>query len=522
MPLPISRMPGLALETGIWTLAALAVVGLGWAAANPAGTTAYGLEIDRLTTTLTLLVAVVGAVTFRFARRYLLGEQGQRRFLWWHAAAIVSAMLLMLSGNLVLLWATWTCTSVALHELLTHYAHRPQAWPPARKKFLISRLGDVALITAILIIAFGYSTTDLGTFIAAAMASPGAWPVQIVATCIVIAALTKSAQFPFHSWLPETMEAPTPVSALMHAGIINAGGALVLKFAPVVAASPVAVCLLVGVGVVTAILGMLSMWAQTNVKRTLAWSTVSQMGFMMIQVGLGVFPAAILHIVGHGCYKAWNFLACGWVTPATALKPMAPALHLALVTVGTLAAGAVIGGFCWSFGIDLWHHPGEAALFGVLAIAIGQAWPIVLARPVERPTRVSPGADGSGRDRRDDAPSCRHRVLLGGHHDFRVRRSHARLAARGRGARRHGLPCDHPCHAAGAFHVRDGPGDPNPRSARLLLWRRRRPPRPNHLVRPRSTRSQGSCLRPDRISRAAGLHTPWSRTYSGASLPYGR
>jgi NAD(P)H-quinone oxidoreductase subunit 5 len=377
----IIRMPGLALETGIWILATLAIGGLGWATVNPAGTTVYGLEIDRLTTTLTLLVAVVGGVTFRFARRYLLGEDGQRRFLWWHAAAIVSAMLLMLSGNLVLLWATWTCTSVALHELLTHYAHRPEAWPPARKKFLISRLGDIALITAILVIAIGYGTTDLATFIATATASPEALPVQVVATCIVIAALTKSAQFPFHSWLPETMEAPTPVSALMHAGIINAGGALVLKFAPVIATSPVAICLLVGVGVVTAILGMLSMWAQTNVKRTLAWSTISQMGFMMIQLGLGVFPAAILHIVGHGCYKAWNFLACGWVTPGTALKPMAPARHLALVTVGTLAAGAVIGGFCSLLSIDIWHHPGEATLFGVLAIAIGQAWPIVLARP---------------------------------------------------------------------------------------------------------------------------------------------
>lgn len=375
---PKKRMPGLATETGIWILAALSAGALAWTALDPSCKDLLGLRIDRLTTTLALLVSVVGGVTFRFARRYLFGEKGQLRFLRWQVAAIVSAMLLMLSGNLIILWATWTFTSIALHELLTHYAYRPEAWPPARKKFLISRLGDMALITAIVIIAVGYGTIDLGTFLAAAAGSPDPLPVRIVATCVVLAALTKSAQFPFHSWLPETMEAPTPVSALMHAGIINAGGALVLKFAPVVAVAPLALSLLVGVGVVTAILGMLSMWAQTNVKRTLAWSTVSQMGFMMIQLGLGVFPVAVLHIVGHGCYKAWNFLACGWVVAASKPKPIAPIRHLSLVAVGTIATLALIATTCQAFGIDFWHHPGEATLVAVLALAIGQVWPLVL------------------------------------------------------------------------------------------------------------------------------------------------
>jgi NAD(P)H-quinone oxidoreductase subunit 5 len=372
------RMPGLVAETGIWILAAFSAGALVWTTLDASTYGLVGLHLDRLTTTLALLVAVVGGVTFRFSRRYLLGEPGQVRFLRWQAAAIVSAMLLMLSGNLILLWATWTFTSIALHKLLTHYAHRPEAWPPARKKFLISRLGDVALITAIAVIAVSYGTTDLGSFLNAARVTPNALPVQVVATCVVLAALTKSAQFPFHSWLPETMEAPTPVSALMHAGIINAGGALVLKFAPALAMAPLALSLLVGVGVVTAILGMFSMWAQTNVKRTLAWSTVSQMGFMMIQLGLGVFPVAVLHIVGHGCYKAWNFLACGWVVPAAGSQPMPPARHLTLVALGTVVAMTVITTACFAFGIDLWHHPGEATLAAVIALAIGQLWPIVM------------------------------------------------------------------------------------------------------------------------------------------------
>lgn len=373
------EMPGRLTETGLWVLAGLAAAALAWATANPAPTVVVGLQIDRLTATLALLVALVGAVTFRFARRYLLGEPDQIRFLAWQAAAIVSAMLLMLSGDIVLLWAAWTFTSLALHKLLTHYHHRAEALPPARKKFVISRLGDIALVAAIGIVATTFGTTDLGTVIKAAIASPDTLAVQAVAVLIVLAALTKSAQFPFHSWLPETMEAPTPVSALMHAGIINAGGALVLKFAPVIARSPAAVALLVSVGVVTAILGMLSMWAQTNVKRTLAWSTVSQMGFMMIQLGLCVFPVAVLHIVGHGFYKAWSFLACGWVPDASRPRPLTPARHLTFVIIGAAASGATILALCKIFGLEIFHHPGEATLFAVLALAIGQAWPIVLA-----------------------------------------------------------------------------------------------------------------------------------------------
>ena len=141
-----------------------------------------------------------------------------------------------------------------------------------------------------------------------------------MAVLAATAALTKSAQFPFHSWLPETMEAPTPVSALMHAGIINAGGALLLRFAPVIVRVPAALLLLTVVGSLTAVLGMLAMWSQVKVKRTLAWSTVGQMGFMMVQCGLAAFPAALVHILGHGLYKAWSFLRTGDLPNPTAAR----------------------------------------------------------------------------------------------------------------------------------------------------------------------------------------------------------
>ena len=142
---------------------------------------------------------------------------------------------------------------------------------------------------------------------------------------LVGAALTKSAQAPFHTWLPETLEAPTPVSALMHAGLINGGGVLLLHFAPLLGREPAALVILTLVGSLTTVIGVLAMWAQPADKRILAWSTVSQMGFMMVQLGLAMFPAALLHLLGHGVYKARAFLRASGVPPRLApARPLAP------------------------------------------------------------------------------------------------------------------------------------------------------------------------------------------------------
>lgn len=340
-----------------------------------------GVTIDVLTALLTLLVSAVGSITFRFASRYMDGEREKQRFLSWLCFSVCMAFLLMMSTNLLLLFAAWSLTSLGLHKLLTFYAERPEAWPPARKKFLISRLGDLALISAIVLIWSRYGTFELHVFLDAVHSGTETKIANLVAILIALAAITKSAQFPFHSWLPETMESPTPVSALMHAGIINAGGALLLRFAPVLLQSETALLLLTVIGTITVLLGTLSMWAQVKVKRTLAWSTVGQMGFMMVQGGMGMFPAMLLHIVGHGFYKAWNFLRSGTLPDGRYThEPLSPCANLLIATLGTMASLPALAVASWLTGFSPAHAPGELGLTAVLALSIGQIW-LVLLRP---------------------------------------------------------------------------------------------------------------------------------------------
>ena len=254
---------------------------LAWQAVVPHPVRFAGWTIDRLSATLTLLVASVGFVSCRYARRNLDGDPHRDRFVLWLGMTVTAAYALMLASHLLVLFVAWTLTSIGLHALLTHYADRAEARRAARKKFLISRIGDLALLAAIALAWRTFQSLDLGHIVAAA--SPA--NATAVSLLVVLAALTKSAQFPFHTWLPETMESPTPTSALMHAGVINAGGALLLKFSPLLVHAPSALLVLVAVGTLTASLGAVAMWAQVKVKRTLAWSTVAQMGFMMIQCG---------------------------------------------------------------------------------------------------------------------------------------------------------------------------------------------------------------------------------------------
>jgi len=272
---------------------------------------ALASRLDLVSLVMLLLVSFIGWVVLRYAGTFLDGEERQGPFTGWMTATLAAVLFLVQSGTLLQLVIGWVATSILLHQLLLFYPDRIAAQRAARKKFIVSRIGDVALIGAVILLAISFGTGDIATILAAAREGEGL-PLTIAAAALVaLAALLKSAQFPTHGWLTEVMETPTPVSALLHAGVVNAGGFLLIRFADVMLQAPVVLAVLVMVGGFTALFGSLVMLTQSAVKTSLAWSTVAQMGFMILQCGLALFPIALLHIVAHSLYKAHAFLASG-------------------------------------------------------------------------------------------------------------------------------------------------------------------------------------------------------------------
>lgn len=303
------------------------------------------LQFDLISIVMGILVAFLGAVVIRFSVRYLEGDSGRTRFLTWMGLTLASVLTLVLAGHLLILLAAWIATSLCLHRLLLYYPERAGAQFAARKKFVFSRLGDACLLGAALVLHAHHDTFDIATILAA-VAAGETGGVTLAAFLLAACAILKSAQFPFHSWLPDTMETPTPVSALMHAGIVNAGGFLVIRFAPLFVAAPSAAGLLALVGAFTAAFGAVVMLAQPSVKRALAYSTIAQMGFMLLQCGLGAYGLALLHIVAHSLYKAHAFLTAGstiGAVPRAAVPLRTPALTVGLLSGGLLVVlGAIV------------------------------------------------------------------------------------------------------------------------------------------------------------------------------------
>ena len=280
-----------------------------------------GVWIDRLSLLSVLLITSIGLIVQRYSLRYLEGDKKQGRFLTWLSFVLSSVTLFVMSRNLLALTLAWFLVSFGVHRLLLHFSDREAAQKAAWRKFVISRIGDVALISALVLTYNIFGTFELKDIFQIAT-THGAWdpiflfglslnPCALVGSLYVIGAMTKSAQFPFHIWLPDTMETPTPVSALMHAGIINAGGFLIVRLSPIVSHASFALHVLFALGALTALFGGLIYLVQTDIKRSLAYSTISQMGYMMMQCGLGAFGAAVLHLIMHGFYKAQAFLSAG-------------------------------------------------------------------------------------------------------------------------------------------------------------------------------------------------------------------
>ena len=308
-----------------WVAVVLAAVFVAGVVAAP--TVSGGLmiaRVDGVTASMLLLVCGLGLVVVRYSRAYLAGDPGQHRYARWLQVTLAAVTTLVAANNLLVIAAAWTLTSFALHKLLTYYGDRPAALVAAHKKFLVSRLADVCLWSALALISRAVGSLQLDVLASWAGSHDLPPSVHLAAALCVASAALKSAQIPFHGWLTQVMEAPTPVSALLHAGVVNLGGFLMIRLAPLMAHAPAAQLLLVCIGMITAVLAALIAATRVSVKVALAWSTCAQMGFMLVQCGLGAWHLALLHLVAHSLYKAHSFLSAGSAVDTWRLGTLAP------------------------------------------------------------------------------------------------------------------------------------------------------------------------------------------------------
>lgn len=340
------------------------------------------LRLDPLAALVLVMVAFLGWVIVRYSRGYLSGDGGRSRYLAWLCATLAAVWCLLAFNNLLLVCIAWSLSSLCLHPLLTFYRSRPAAMLAAHKKFLVSRLADLLTLSGCALLYAGLGTLQIDR-IAQLLAEPeglsGAW-VSAGGVMFALAAILKCAQLPFHGWLLQVMEAPTPVSALLHAGIVNIGGFVLLRLTGVLEFSALAQGLLVVAGSVTAALAALVMMTRISVKVMLAWSTVAQMGFMLLEIGLGAYSLALLHLLAHSMYKAYSFLAAGDTVWHQHTLRIAPARHKVGAVQGTLMALGLplgVGAAAWLCGVDLLHEPATWVLAGALVCGL---WPLVRAR----------------------------------------------------------------------------------------------------------------------------------------------
>jgi NAD(P)H-quinone oxidoreductase subunit 5 len=334
---------------------------------------------DALGLALAALISVLGWVIIRYSRRYLHGEPGQRRYIAAMLLTLASVAVVVLTTHLGLLVLAWIASSLSVHRLLTFYRDRTPALIVAHKKFIASRMADACLLAALVLIHRETGTLDIpgithhvsGLHVLPAF-------VQVAMGLTALAVILKSAQLPVHGWLIQVMEAPTPVSALLHAGIVNLGGFVLIRLAALLSGAPAAQTMLVVVGSVSAVLAGLVMLTRISIKVRLAWSTCAQMGFMLLECGLGLYALALLHLVAHSLYKAHAFLTAGEAVLDTRRRQLFPAarrgspaatvatrLAAAPLAVGLVAASAAV----WQLAVPGLTLPAVAVLLVGLGLA---------------------------------------------------------------------------------------------------------------------------------------------------------
>ncbi|MFB6247265.1 MAG: proton-conducting transporter membrane subunit [Salinibacter sp.] len=362
-----------------WLLFAASVGLLVW---GPAPDWAQGtiLHVDGLTRIMAAVTTFVSGIVHSFSRRYMAGAKRLDGFFARLFGLMLVVLLMTAANHLVLFAGAWAAMGWLLADLIGHV----RGWPQARAAARVARwhfLGGSALVAAALGLLGGRAGTWTIEGLLAAASTLSAPVVATAALLLLAAAMVQSALVPFHRWLLSSMTAPTPVSGFMHAGLVNAGGILLARFAPVVFEVSAVLLGVLVVGAVSALLGQAWMLVQTDVKRQLGTSTVAQMGFMVLQCGLGLIPAAITHLLLHGFYKAYLFLAAGSaVTPTQPPEPEAavPAPVHTAVALGSAGAGGLL--FALLTGKSLWVPDSGALLILFVVLAVLHATRTIVRR----------------------------------------------------------------------------------------------------------------------------------------------
>lgn len=265
--------------------------------------------VSNLQLLIALLVSILGFVIGSFSSRYLQGEQNQATYISCISLVLASVQLLLLSNHWLVLIAAWAAIGLFMQPLLCFYKERPFAQLASHKKSIADRVADVLLL-----IAAGFAWFSVGSGTLSDLSFHLAqWGSNALlnwsAVLLVLSVIIRTALLPVHGWLIQVMEAPTPVSALLHAGVINLSGFILIRFANLLEAVPFARGILVIFGLSTALLAGIAMLTRASVKVRLAWSTVAQMGFMLLECALGLYTFAAIHLIGHSIYKANAFLS---------------------------------------------------------------------------------------------------------------------------------------------------------------------------------------------------------------------
>ena len=309
------------------------------------------LRLDALSAVMILVVTGVGFLIHVYSAEYMGEDEGYARYFAFLNFFVFAMLLLVLANNFLLLYLAWELVGVSSYLLIGFWFHRPTAAAAAKKAFIVNRIGDVLFLIGILTLFAQFGTLDYATiFLRAGSVLTNLW-ATIIPLLLLGGAIAKSAQLPLYVWLPDAMEGPTPVSALIHAAtMVTAGEYLIARASPLFALSPLALSVVAVIGTTSAVFAATIALVQTDMKRVMAYSTISQLGYMFLGLGVGAYAAGIFHLVTHAFFKALLFLSAGSVMHALAgetdmrkMGGLASRLRVTalVMTVGALALGGI-------------------------------------------------------------------------------------------------------------------------------------------------------------------------------------